>query len=215
MAGQSIINEGKKTDYAFIVQEGECLIMSKRNPILFNQELLEKSNETKYVKTIRGYMSESTNTFQLGIITEGQWIGDFIIVDKDFIYDYNIIAKTKMKVLQISKNDILKFPEEIKNSLGKNALSKKKWIEERSNEIAKIAQQVLKLDSNSVMIEETLRDVTKKHPSAISNALSNIHKTNFLKTPEVDKGSIVKGDLSSKNLRPQTSTFSNKEVTVW
>lgn len=66
-----------------------------------------------------GYLSQTTNSFQLGIIGENQWTGDENLVFKDNPFPFSIVAKTKIQSLMISKSDLLsgKIPRDLIISL--------------------------------------------------------------------------------------------------
>ncbi len=55
-------------------------------------------------------MSSTTNSFMLGIKSDGQWIGEELVlssISTPFVFPYSVISKTKMKVLEISKPDMI------------------------------------------------------------------------------------------------------------
>lgn len=78
----------------------------------------------------KGYISETTSTFQLGIRTSGQWVGEDILVFNDLPFPFSVIAKTEVVVLAITKHDLLtKLPYEFKHMLEENAKDRNKWMQ--------------------------------------------------------------------------------------
>ena len=67
-------------------------------------------------------MSTTTNTFQFGIKTENEWIGEDILILKDTPFPFSIIAKTKVVLLEISRNEMNKLQRDFLTSLENAAL---------------------------------------------------------------------------------------------
>ena len=77
-----------------------------------NGFLEHNENATSSIITSRGSMSSALNTFNIGVILPTSWIGEGIVV-KNFKSPYSIIADSQIKVLRISRKDMLeKLPKD-------------------------------------------------------------------------------------------------------
>ena len=152
--------------------------------MLLNRFSLEKDfnkdKKPKFIKNIRHYMSESTHTFQLGLVSEQEWIGEDFLVIKNGIYQYSVIAKTKeVEALEISKPDMIKLSKDF-DFIKHNTRKRLQWINERFNEITETCSKISKMDSQSEMIEETLSQISKQYPRATDTVIHKIHTQRFL-----------------------------------
>ena len=204
LQNKEIIKEGLSPASAYIIKEGICSMMSKQNPLFYNpmkKTVYKPSeiNESKYpssyslerkvnntlssARTLRGNMSLSVNISKLTSIGEKEWIGEEILImdeTPDYCYDYSVIAKTKVVLLEISKDKIKKFPIEILDWFKRSAHYKLEWIKERKFTLSKSVKKIYKMDPLSPFLDEALRQVTKRFPQATPQLTNEIHKQHFL-----------------------------------
>lgn len=98
-----------------LIMSGDVLLRSSKSPIELDYnnggEFIRK--EENRVMTKKGYISETINTFQIGIKSEKQWVGEESLVVDQGIYLYSVIAKNKVSTLEIFTNDFkTKFPRD-------------------------------------------------------------------------------------------------------
>ena len=62
---------------AYLIKEGECSVQSKRNPLTIIKKpvLGGVKNIDIVLRTKRGFLSETINTFQFGKLEKHQWVG--------------------------------------------------------------------------------------------------------------------------------------------
>lgn len=122
----------------------------------------------------KGYISETTSTFQLGLRTSGQWVGEDILILNDLPFPFSIIAKTEVVALSISKQDLQsKIPSEFRHMLEENAKDRNKWLQKRIREITKTSQIIYQQDYKQTVYDKVLNQLISRHPQAISNALKS------------------------------------------
>ncbi len=61
----------------------------------------------------RGFMSNTVNTYQIGVISEGQWLGDEILVNPGNGYEYSAIGSTTGSILKLPKTEYRYFNKEL------------------------------------------------------------------------------------------------------
>jgi hypothetical protein len=100
VADYQLIREGQPANKCFIVKQGECRIVKQQDPNLIN--LIHKSKNTrKYLENKMGYFSKTTNSFQIGIIEQGQWAGDEIFAYRDEGLPFSIVTKSITQVYSL------------------------------------------------------------------------------------------------------------------
>ncbi len=122
----------------------------------------------------KSYFSQTTNSFQLGILSANEWIGDeFLFFGDSQSVPYSITSTKPLLVYALSREDFYsKFSKEMQMFLEENAAHKCRWIEKRFFEILKNLNQLK--DSYFEGITDKSSEVQKKFPRANSNALNTI-----------------------------------------
>lgn len=83
-----------------------------------------------------GVFSQTLNSFQIGMVAQGQWAGDEIMVLRDDPFPYSVVASTVVEALALSKSDLLtKVPKEIRELIEQKASMKLEWVKKRLVEI--------------------------------------------------------------------------------
>eukprot|EP00347_Sterkiella_histriomuscorum_P007674 403348008 len=111
LRGSFMITEGQKISHVYLVKEGECKIISSKMPIihknekskfgqLFQRDLLQN----------KSYFSKTTSQFQLGIISQKEWIGN-----EDIQYYFEDTCTNKCKWLEKRFYDIAKNLNKLKD----------------------------------------------------------------------------------------------------
>eukprot|EP00830_Metopus_es_P004066 TRINITY_DN13765_c0_g1_i1.p1 TRINITY_DN13765_c0_g1~~TRINITY_DN13765_c0_g1_i1.p1 ORF type:complete len:491 (+),score=64.74 TRINITY_DN13765_c0_g1_i1:382-1854(+) len=212
LPGREIIKEGALPTHACLIREGECLIMSMQNPIpssgthekpvpadkgkiskesaSTSQQCFLIKNLSKQVspaKTLRGYMSLSTNTFQYRTISSKEWFGEeVLLLDEisDLKFEYSVISKTKVVILEISRENLKKFPRDITNWFRRNAKEKTIWHKYRKGELTESVGNIYNMDPRTGFLDEAFVQLKKKFPQANSQLTTQLHKQNFLTEEE-------------------------------
>jgi len=186
-----IIKEGSVVSNAYLIKEGTCSIVSLHNLNGFTQPSKEVkgvrcsfykdiNNKLSLVKTLRGYMSLSTNLYQLRTIGHKEWIGEEMLDKVDFKYECSVITKTAVTALKISRASLKKFPWMIVEWFKNNGKSKLEWQDQRKKELKKSILKIEHLQPSSEFVEEALNQVKMKFPQANARLTTNIHRNNFL-----------------------------------
>ena len=210
LANRELIKEFTVPSHAYLIKEGTCIILSRQNPLNHNSSKV-KSNvgirreeapitySVKRIvnrglspaKTLRGTMSLSTNLYQLRIVNKMEWLGEECLLLNEIPnikYEYSAIATTKVVALQISHENLKKFPIEILNWFKENAQNKIKWHEERKDRLANAVKKIYKKDSMIDFLDEALQQVNKRFPQATPRLKLEIYKHNFVR--EIEKNEI-------------------------
>ncbi len=203
LPGKEIIQEGTVPSAAYLVKEGTCSIISSQNPIFHpslqsqikvppDPKLTPLANASVYktvntilspAKSLRGYMSLSTNIYQLRTVSEKEWLGEeTLLCEKGttFCYEYSVIARTKVIALEITRENLKKFPSSLLEWFTKNAQNKNNWHGERKAELAASIGKIYNMDPLTSFLDEALVQVTKKFPQASPQLTTQLHKHNFL-----------------------------------
>ena len=100
------------------------------------------------LRSIRGYMSPTTSTYQFGILEKNQWAGEERLIKKSKgPFDYSITARTNVTAFVISKEEaIKKFPKEFMQFIEEQVVQRYKWIEERAKRLAITSTHVADMD---------------------------------------------------------------------
>lgn len=80
LPNQTIIAEGSSPQQAYIIISGHCKLQSNQIPIKKTITNDDPKKTDKFLTQNRGYFSTTMNTYQLGIISENQWIGEEILL---------------------------------------------------------------------------------------------------------------------------------------
>jgi len=216
LPGKEIITEGNAPSCAYLIKEGTCTIMSRQNPIYHPaiEKYIKVPPDPKVTttpacgsvykavntvlspaKTHRGYMSLSTNIYQLRTISEREWFGEeTLLMDEmpTFKYEYSVLARTKVIALEISRENMKKFPRDLLEWFKGNAYNKTAWHNERKIELAESIGKIYHMDPMKNFLDEALLQVTKKFPQASPSLTTQIHKYNFLSQEDMSEISDIK-----------------------
>lgn len=114
--------------------------MSTKLPIYTKFNKSEKNYHEIFNKDLlsnKSYFSKTTSTFQLGIISEREWIGNEIRYFSEKPVPYSVIATKSMRVYSISKDDFMnKTPKDLLPYFDEISSHKSKWVCDRFIEIA-------------------------------------------------------------------------------
>ena len=133
---QEIIKEGSASGSALFIREGACKVFSTSSPLLEEELQDNKKVQLKVdrrlkamnsVKKLNGYMSKSTNTYQFHTAAAKDWLGDEVLLNIK-AYPYSVVAITSVVVLEISKENLNKFPVDILQRFHENARAKV-WLQ--------------------------------------------------------------------------------------
>ncbi|OMJ66121.1 hypothetical protein SteCoe_37144 [Stentor coeruleus] len=185
-SGDTLLREGEKAPYAFIIEEGECKVVGSQNPI-----------KRPGSAPARGLMSKTTSCYNLGVIMPGEWAGeDSILLSKPM--EFSVIASSHLLALRISKE---KFSENLtkdtQNLLKENLGNKMRWREIRKQNISNaIIENVIDEEGRAEVA--SYEDAEKNYPKATKLALVNIRKQE-----------IEKQDLYEKSQTQNIGSLSN------
>ncbi len=92
--------------------------------LLCNIDKAKKMNSRVVIKS-DGIFSNTLNSFQIGLVSEGQWAGDEVTVLRDDPYPFSVVAVTVVEALSISKTDLLlKLPKDMRDLIEQKASMK-------------------------------------------------------------------------------------------
>ena len=205
LPGKEIVPEGTLPTSAYLIREGVCVVMSRQNPLFHpSRQKCQVPETTKTptnpsaksimpqqspAKTMRGYMSLSTNTYQLRTVAEREWFGEEILLAEEMPnlkFEYSVIARTKVVALEITKENLRKFPTDLLDWFKKNARNKTTWHNERKMELADSITKIYHMDPLTNFLDEAFEQVIKKFPQATPQLTSQLHKHNFLSEEDDD-----------------------------
>ncbi len=181
--GQYLIREGELGSEAFLIKEGECSLESRKSPLTVAAgNLSSKRTVDTLIKPKRGFFSDTINKFQFGILERNQWAGEErLLKEREEPFDYSVVAMSKVLAYAISKRDAEKrLPTEFKEFLQRIVSERFRWIEERTKSLVATTRTVAQMDPSKERYDEHLRDLVKKYPAAMPNALKNIRKLQLM-----------------------------------
>ena len=164
----------------YIIKKGECIMQSNRNPL----SVLDTRNckvDTS-LKTKRGFLSRSINTFQIGLLESNQWAGEERVFKKDEQpFDYSIVARTSVEAYEIYKQDARKkLTTELMNYLARIMEQRYNWIELRTKYLIEKTRDVAGMDPSKEKYDDNLAVFHKRYPAASAYAVTNIRKKHLL-----------------------------------
>ncbi|CDW88887.1 UNKNOWN [Stylonychia lemnae] len=209
--GSFVLNEGQKITHLYLVKEGECKILSSKVPII--QKFNRGSQNQLFQKDLlqnKSYFSKTTSTFQLGLISQKEWIGDEIKFFNDRPIPYSVIATKPLKVFCLSKEDFYsKMPKDLMPYFDDQAHNKVKWLEKRFYEIAKSLNKLK--DNYFETLNEQSNEVQRQYPQARSHALHTIRNRQASQGDQnrldYEKQKTLSGSASLANISPPKQTF--------
>ncbi len=114
---------------------------------MFTRQVRVKKNHhelfQKDLITNKSYFSKTTSQFQLGVLSEREWIGNELRFFNDRALPYSVIATKPMRVFSITKENFLEnTPKDLLPYFDEISLQKCKWIQSRFDSIAKNINQM-------------------------------------------------------------------------
>ena len=119
-------------------------------------------------------MSNTVNTFQIGVMSEGQWVGDEILVNVGDPYEYSAVGATTGSLLKLPKTEYRYFNKEMQEVFKQNARERMEWIKGRKQLLSKLSYNIARLDSKGEEYDETLQLCNRIYPNAKESVLMNI-----------------------------------------
>lgn len=174
-SGDTLLREGEKAQFAFIIEEGECKVVGSQNP-------LKRPGSAP----ARGLISKTTSCFNLGLIMPGEWVGeDSILLTKPM--EFSVIASSHLIALKISKEKFLdNLTRDTQTQLKENLGNKIRWREVRKQNISNaILENVI--DEEGIAEVAAYEDAEKNYPKASKLALVNIRKQEIEKQDAIEK----------------------------
>ena len=210
-----LIYEKQISNFIYLIKEGECKIVSSRSTLEFYDKLKGNFfNKDIEVRGKLGYMSNSINSFQIGLIGPGHWVGDEFLMLKNGKYDYSVVSNSGVEALEISKQDFLaKFPKDFYDHFKANIQERYNWIMKRFSEISASSYKVSNMNKNIDKIDENFVEYKKKYPKLNQNALIRIRKKKLI-TEMSSKIISKKVDNVVNDFMQNLKTFSSKDIIV-
>ena len=174
-----IVKEGTLCTKLHLVMKGEALLKSTRSPIESEVgpfgEMQIKDNNSKVI-TKKGYISDTVNTFHIGMKTEKQWIGEeSLVIEEGGIYPYSAIAINNVSTLEILASDFkTKLPRDYISKFLSFAKTKYEYLISRMKAISKTSKQIYNIVEKQSLYNEVYKKAKDKHPNASKNVLINI-----------------------------------------
>jgi hypothetical protein len=158
--------------------------VSTRNPLEDTVEVGRRAIRQTDVdlRTKRGYLSKTMNTYQFGILEKGQWAGEErLLKQEEEPFDYSIIARTPIRAFAIEKQEAQKkFSKEFMTFIAHEVHQRFQWILGRARKLAETSAAIARLDPLAGKYDENLAITSKKYPTASKMALTNIRKQKLL-----------------------------------
>lgn len=210
MPRMKLITEGEVSNTAYIIREGTCSLVCSKNPIL--NKLSPRGrliNEEGKMTTKKGYISQTTSTYPLGYINEGEWIGEEILELGDLPFSFSVIAKTEVKALAISKQELqTKIPSDFRKILEERAHDRNRWMHKRMREIFKTSHIIYKQDRKQGVYDKVLNQLFSQHPQATSNALKSFTSHHVNITGMENTGRIIR-KVATNHRKSDSATVVN------
>ena len=195
--GDVILAEGDICNCAYIINEGECKLISKKNPGI------------RGIPIYQGLISKTTSCFNLGMATYGEWVGDdSVILNKPI--EFSVIAANNVTALKITKEDFTEnLGRETQNLLKASMERKLKWRRERRKNISQtIADNVAPLDDiDTIDLEKS----SKYYPIASKSTIKFIRQREQAK---IDKAKSKENSLSKKKPTSNQNSFSKDRLVL-
>ncbi|CDW85500.1 UNKNOWN [Stylonychia lemnae] len=220
--GQKLIREGDIHNTAYIIKEGDCVLMSNQNPsdIRFNEEgkpvpkILKGLATLKQDQKKKGYMSKTTNTFQFGVKGKGQWVGEDILIlnGQDHPFYFSVVAVGRVNVLEISRLDMVtKLPQQFVKYLEKSSLKRKDFVLQRMRNINQTIKVVIKQgEEKAILNEEDVKNHIKVQNQTVNQKLRSLTQDNYKQSVMIKKTI----DLDFNNISMQQQNESSFRLPV-
>ncbi|CAI2368619.1 unnamed protein product [Moneuplotes crassus] len=207
MPRMKLISEGKINDYAYIIKSGTCALVSSKNPLSRRISAAEKAIK---LISIKGYISETTSTFQLGLCGTYDWVGEDILILNDLPFPFSIIAKTQVVALRISKHDLFnRIPYEFKNNLEEQSKNRNKWLQNRVKAITNTSQIIYRQDPKQGVYDTVMNQLVSQYPQATSNAVKSFTRHHISMTGAENRGKIIKS-VSMNHRKSEAPVLTNR-----
>jgi len=190
MPRMKLIMEGKISDWAYIIKKGTWALVSSKNPL---SRKLSAADKVKKLISIKGYISETTSTFPLGLCGAYDWIGEDILILNDLPFPFSIIAKTRVIAYKISKNDLQnKIPYEFRRILEEQSKDRNKWLQNRVKSITNTSQIIYRQDPKQGVYDTVMNQLVTQYPQATSNAVKSFTRHHISMIGMENRGKIIK-----------------------
>ena len=197
LPGMVIIPEGSPWNRLHLVMNGSALLKSSKSPIEYDitnrgEFLINHENR---VMTKKGYISDTVNTFQIGVVSEKQWIGEESLVNhidfskmsksvkdptkemKIFNFPYSAVAVSNVSTLEIMTTDFKsKLPYDYIEKFRYIAIDKYQYLIGRMKSVAKSSKEIYKCVEKQRLYNEAFLKNKRKLPNASKNMLMNMQK---------------------------------------
>jgi hypothetical protein len=199
LPGMTIIHENSPCSKLHLVMKGNVLLKSSRSPIEYevtNGGEFLVNHENK-VPSKKGYISDTVNSFQLGVVAEKQWIGEESLVNHiDFSqmgiknapkdmkienFPYSAIAINHVSTLEIQTTDFKsKLPSDYIAKFKFVAIDKYQYLIDRMKACAKSSKEIyihstFSLNNNSAEKQMLYNRSLKKNESRDPNVINSVH----------------------------------------
>lgn len=171
------------------------------------------ADRVKRLVSQKGYISETTSTFQLGLAGPYDWVGEDILILNDIPFPFSVIAKTEVVALKISKNDLFnKFPSEFKNLLEEQWKDRNKWLQNRVKAITNTSQIIYSQDPKQTVYDIVMNQLLTQHPQATWNAVKSFTRHHISVTGMENKGRVIKSVSTNHRKSEEPITLSAKKA---
>jgi len=103
IGGMFVFREGEPVNKAYLIKEGELMMISKRVPtnvsvmISSDYQAIQAARARKHqIKNNSGFFSETANSMQISVASENQFAGDELLLLKDNKLPYSYVTKGKV-----------------------------------------------------------------------------------------------------------------------
>ena len=208
LPGMKIVREGHRWNKIHLVMSGDVLLQSVKSPLeieVNTQGQFEYREENKVI-TKKGYISDTLNSFQIGIKFEKQWIGEECLILDNGNYLYSAIAKNKVSTLEINDSDFkTKFPRDYIQKLTIASRIRYEYLIDRMKSITVSSKQIYDWVEKQSLYNEVYRNTKEKHPNASKNVLINIGNYNLNSIDNLVPSSIHQQSLHLDNKKRSSS----------
>lgn len=123
-------------------------------------------------------MSKTINTFQIGTKGPGQWVGeDLLILQPGEGSQYSVIAKTRMVVYEMAKNDMIqKLPQAFIKQVEISAKKRCDWIFDRMHNIHQTVHEVVRKNEEGKVDHQSQQYLRKQEQNSLIQVVDHLDK---------------------------------------
>jgi CRP-like cAMP-binding protein len=190
-AGDLVIQEGILCDHAFVIETGECKLVSSKNPV------------RKGTGLYQGLVSKTTSCFNIAFATVGEWVGDDSLI-RGVPIEFSVFAVGNVALLKISKENFEGgLSRETQAALREVMESKLRWRRERRKKISQVITKEIAGNNENDAIE--LKNNEKVYPVASKSTIKLITKRKKAKCDRKDSPDSGKSRDFLNESRPKSS----------